>query len=113
MNISVDILMELYVDTLNNVGTNLLTLTDKEISHNVFEEFDIGAISFLHENSLLKLKENGQISEKIMRKSIELRDKFRELENTELWNVDSIKYSDEWQEILKLSDEIKLLLFKC
>ena len=110
MDITVKKLMELFVDTLNKVGANILTLNEKEIEYNIFEEFNIGAISFLHENSLLKLKENGLITEKVFCKSIELRCKYIELENTDLWNIDSVKSSIAWKEILDLSDEIKLLL---
>jgi hypothetical protein len=41
-------LMELYVDTLSKCGTYLLSEDDKVVEYNIFEEFDIGIISFFH-----------------------------------------------------------------
>ena len=110
MEIAVDKLMELYVDTLQKCGMHLLNNSDEDIEYFIFEEFDIGVISFLHENSLHKLKKANLITESISQKSQLLRCKFMALENTDLWNVVSVKSSQEWHEILKLSDEIKLLI---
>ena len=110
MSITENELMELFVDTLQKCGMHLLKLSDEYIGYYIFEEFDGGAVPFLHENSLIKLKEARLINETISQKSAELRSKFMALENTEQWNVDSVKNSKEWREILELSDEIKLML---
>ncbi|GBG07635.1 hypothetical protein PAT3040_02191 [Paenibacillus agaridevorans] len=44
--------MELFLDTLQN-GTYLLNADKTTIEYKIFEEFDIGAISFLHNNNLI------------------------------------------------------------
>ena len=105
-----DELMELYVDTLQKCGLHLLKMSDEYIGYYIFEEFDGGAISFLHENTLSKLKTANLINKKALQKSSELRSKFMKLQNTDLWDVDAVKNSNKWREILELSDEIKLLL---
>ena len=110
MEITVNKLMELFVDTLQKCGIHLLEMSDEYIGYYIFEEFDSGAISFLHESSLVKLKEAGLITESVSQKSAELRRKFIVLQNTDHWNVDSVKHSKEWREVLELSDEIKLLM---
>jgi len=110
MDITVNKLMELFVDTLQKCGMHLLEMSDEYIGYYIFEEFDSGAISFLHESSLLKLEKAGLITESISQKSAELRSKFMALQNTDQWNVDSVKCAKEWREILELSDEIKSLL---
>lgn len=110
MDISTEKLMELYVDTLKKCGINLLGLGDEDIEYNIFEEFDVGAISFLHDDTLSKLKKANLITEEISQKSSVLRSKFLRLHNTDLWNVYSVRNNKYWYEILKLSDEIKSLL---
>ncbi|MDR3091273.1 MAG: hypothetical protein LBU36_03605 [Clostridiales bacterium] len=105
-------LMELFVDTLQKCGTRLLEMSDEDVGYCIFEEFDIGSASFLHEDALLKLKEANLITEEISQKSIVLRNKFIEIQNTEQWNIQSVRESREWREILELSDEIKNLLPK-
>lgn len=110
MEISISKLMELFVDTLQKCGMHLLEMNDEHIGYNIFEEFDIGASSFLHKNTLAKLREAGLITEEIEQKCDELRKKYMRLQNTELWNVSSVKHSKAWHEVLKLSDEIKSLL---
>ena len=112
MEISINKLMEFYVDTLEKCGENLLEMSDEDIKYNIFEEFDVGAISFLHDNTLSKLKEANLITEEISQKSSVLRSKFLLLQNTDLWNVVSVRNSENWNEILKLSDEIKSLLYQ-
>lgn len=55
MDISIGKLFWFYVDTLERCGTFLLPMTDEEIGYNVFEEFDVGTVSFLHGNTLDRL----------------------------------------------------------
>ncbi len=110
MEIITNKLMEFYIDTLEKCGTYLLKMSDEDIEYIIFEEFDVGAISFLHDDTLAKLKEANLITEEISQKSSVLRSNFLLLQNTDLWNVDSVRNSENWNEILKLSDEIKLLL---
>ena len=100
----------MFVDTLQKCGINLLEMNDEDIGYYVFEEFDIGATSFLHDDTLSKLKEANLITETIAQKSAALREKFMKLQNTEQWNVKSVRCSKKWREVLELSDEIKSCL---
>jgi len=110
IEITVDKLMELYIDTLQKCGMQLLEMKDDYIGYCIFEEFDTGVISFLHNNTLSRLKQANLITETIAQKCTLLREKFMKLQNTELWNIKSVKHSQEWREILELSDEIRALL---
>lgn len=102
--------MELFVDTLQKCGMHLLEKDDAYIGYCIFEEFDTGAVSFLHNDTLQKLKTANLINENVSQKSSELRSKFMKLQNTDQWNVNSVKRSKAWREILELSDEIKSLM---
>jgi len=106
--ISMEKRFDLYMDTLEKCGTYYLS--DEMIGYYIFEEFDVGAISFLHENNMLVLVNDGVIDNDIYFKSQILRKKFMALQGTELWNIDSVKKSLEWKEILQLSDKIKELI---
>ena len=58
-------LFEHLVDTISWCSIDILTLPDDEIAYNLFEQFDIGAQSFLHENSLAFLLKDGLITDEI------------------------------------------------
>ena len=108
--ISIDRLMELYVDTINKCGTYLLSEDDVIIGYNIFEEFDTGVISFLHTDSLQKLNDAGLISNEIMYKSTDLRDLVHEIQQGDKWNINAVRNSTEWKKVLELADEIKIML---
>ncbi|MDR0469908.1 MAG: hypothetical protein LBH09_08045 [Peptococcaceae bacterium] len=110
MEISVDELMVFFVDTLQKCGLYLLEMNDEDIEYNIFEEFDVSATSFLHDNTLSKLKEADLINGNMSRKASELRSRFIELQDSDKWNVESVRHDKKWREILELSDEIKSLL---
>ncbi|MCL2086491.1 MAG: hypothetical protein FWH05_02710 [Oscillospiraceae bacterium] len=110
MNISLSNLMELYIDTLKKCSVDLLEACDEDIEYNIFEEFDIGVVSFLHERALSTLKNANLINEEIANKSMRLRNEFIGLQNSNLWNVYSVKNTSEWKQLLELSDEIKSLI---
>ena len=106
-NISVDNLFGLYIDTINHCGEFLLKSEDEEIGYRIFEEFDIGAISFLHEQNLKILVDEGMIDNATSDLSKELRAKFMKLQGSSIWGVEFVKTSKEWLEIMKLSDKIR------
>ena len=110
MSITINELIEFFVDTLQKCGMYLLEKNDEYIGYCIFEEFDSGATSFLHDDTLLRLKTANLINENVSQKCSELRSKFMKLQNTDHWNVDSVKFTKEWREILELSDEIKSLM---
>ena len=103
-------LMELYLDTIDKCGMYLLNSDNEVIEYNVFEEFDIGVVSFLHDDNLIRLKKAEIINDKILAKSCLLRDLVMKLQNGDKWNVGAVKNSTEWREILELADEIKVMI---
>ena len=99
-----------FLDTLSKSGIFVKKLSDTEIETYIFEDFIIGVISFMHTKNLQELKEYGIIDDKIMKMSLDLREKTMKLDNTDLWNVESVKQASVWLEILELSDDIKSLI---
>lgn len=98
--------------TIQECGSYLLTESDDTIKHNLFEEFSIDVISFLHEDTLNLFLDEGMIDEDILGKSIALRNSFMQLEkNVELLSVEAVRTFEEWKRLLRASDEIRKLLY--
>ena len=55
--------------TIQECGSYLLTESDDTIKHNLFEEFSIDVISFLHEDTLNLFWDEGMIDDDILEKS--------------------------------------------
>jgi hypothetical protein len=91
INRSTGILTELYIDTIQNCGMFLLKENDEVIKYAIFEEFDIGVVSFFHDDSLIKLLNAGLISYEEMKKSVELRKIVFELQQRDKWNLEALK----------------------
>lgn len=108
--ISLKKLMELYVDTLSKCGTYLLSEDDKVVEYNIFEEFDIGIISFFHIDNLQRLNDAGLISIDLVYRSSTLRELVMELQRSEEWNINAVRNSPKWMNVLDLADEIKKCL---
>ena len=108
----VQVLYEFFCETWNHCGGFLLECPDEDIEYSIFEEFDSDSISFLHVNTLIPLRLSGKITKGTFDMSVELSSKFRALEGTELWNVQAVRNSEKWLEVLELSDRIKDTL-KC
>ena len=98
---------ELFEEALSHCGKFILNLADEDIEYHIFEEFDGDCTPFLNKYNLNLLRQSGKITMEIVDMALELSSKFRVLENTKLWNVQSVKSSKEWLEILELSDYIK------
>ena len=103
-------LFELFINTLDHFGTFLLNAETEDIGWNVFEEFDGDSITFLHENTLNRLLDGEYISAEVYPLCQLLRKKFRELEGTDLWDVEAVRSAPEWYELLVLSDKIKSMV---
>lgn len=99
-----------FLDTLSKSGIFVKNLSDREIETYIFEDFIVGVISFMQTKNLQELKEYGIIDDKIMKMSLDLRERTIKLDNSELWNVESVKHSSVWLGILDLSDELKSLI---
>ena len=98
--------------TIQECGSYLLTESDDTIKHNLFEEFSIDVISFLHEDTLNLFLDEGMIDDDILEKSIALRNSFMQLEkNVELLSVEAVRTFEEWKRLLRASDEIRKLLY--
>ena len=84
--------------TIQECGSYLLTESDDTIKHNLFEEFSIDVISFLHEDTLNLFLDQGMIDDDILEKSIVLRNSFMQLEkNVELLSVEAVRTFEEWK----------------
>ena len=82
--------------TIQECGSYLLTESDDTIKHNLFEEFSIDVISFLHEDTLNLFLDEGMIDDDILEKSIVLRNSFMQLEkNVELLSVEAVRTFEE------------------
>lgn len=110
--ISLEKRYENYKKTIQECGSYLLTESDDIIKHNLFEEFSVDVISFLHEDTLNLFLDEGMIDDDILEKSIELRNSFMQLEkNVELLSVEAVRTFEEWERLLRTSDEIRKLLY--
>jgi len=99
-------LNDFFVDTIQRCTNDLLSKTDEVIECEILEEFDIGVISFLHENSLEQLFKNKYINENIKELSLKLREMYLSI-NEKKRNADSIRKDKQWHNIFKLADTIR------
>lgn len=105
--ITVGKLFELYLDTLDKCSESTRNLTDEMIEYNIFEEFIVGVTSFLANNSLNDLLDNGLIDEHIFADSVELRKLTLKLDGSNQWNVSAFRNAESWNDIIAMSDKIK------
>jgi hypothetical protein len=110
--ITIKELYDFFVDTLQSCGTHLLNTTDDEIEYEIFEQLDIGVVSFFHEDSLKWLHHSGFISSEIVEKGSEFRKKVYDIQTRQLWNINAVRNSQEWYALLSLADEIKTMIKK-
>ena len=66
--ISLEERYENFKKTIQECGSYLLTESDDTIKHNLFEEFSIDVISFLHEDTLNLFLDEGMIDDDILKK---------------------------------------------
>jgi hypothetical protein len=97
--ISVSKLNELYLDTVMRCTTDLLSRDDEEIGYQLFEEFDVGAQSFLHENSLVRLHHASFIDDEMFAISKEVRERWFALQKTSR-TIEEIRTNGEWRKLL-------------
>ena len=103
---------EFYLSSLKRCGFHLLELTNDEIYYQIFDEFATEYPASLSEYTLERLENEGRITSTIRELSKMLQERLLKVDNTLQWNVDSLRASKEWQEILYLSDEIKKLVYR-
>ena len=106
-DISVTELYELYLDTIARCTSELKSRSNEEIQHDLFEEFDVGAHTFLHEENLDKLRRAGYIDDEMLEISKQVREQWLALQNKS-WTIEEIRIKKEWREIFDLCDRLKL-----
>ena len=103
---------ERFVHTLEECGTFLINADDDTIERCIFEDFDIDVRCFLCDSELEFFTDCFMIYEDIRIKCVELRNKAVEaFENDNLRSINAVRASSEWREILKISDEIKSMIY--
>lgn len=100
-------------ETLNHCGLYLLKKSDDEIGYHIFEEFDIGVRISCTDDMLTLLCENGFIDDKMKMESMELRKLFCEIQiqESQLWNIESLRKHPRWKKIMELADLIKSQIY--
>jgi len=104
--IPVSELYELYLDTVGRCTSDLRNRTDEDVAYELFEQFDVGAWSFLHDDSLEKLRHAGYIDDEMVGASKQLRERWLALQN-QSWTIEEIRTRKEWQELFDLCDRLK------
>lgn len=97
-------------ETFNCFGTFLLKQNDNDIEYLVFEEFITYVVSFLHKETLNPLLEAGLINKNVYDLSSKLREEVIKLDCGSLWNIESVKTSKTWYDLMVLSDTIKSMI---
>jgi hypothetical protein len=100
-------LYEFYLDTIERCTSEVRNLIDADIEYNLFEEFDVGVHSFLHEDNLAKVRDAGFIDDEMFEVSKEVRVRWLALQK-DSWTTEEIKKNKEWQELFELCDRLKL-----
>src|SRR6267378_4316655 len=100
-------LYDFYRDTVGRCTSEVRNLTDEEIEYNLFEDFDVGAHSFLHDDNLTKLWEGGLIDNEMLAISRKVRERWLTLQKRS-WSIEEVKTKKEWQELFELCDRLKL-----
>jgi hypothetical protein len=105
-DITVGELYALYLDTIERCTTELRNRSDEDIRYELFEQFDVGAQSFLHDDSLVRLRDSGYIDNEMVALSQEVRKRWFVLQPRP-WTVEEIRTRHEWQELFELCDRLK------
>lgn len=104
--ISPEELYSLYKDTLYKCQSKIFNYADDIVETMVFEDFVIGATSFLHDDSLNTLINNHLIDKKKYDLSREIRALFFEIEDHGELTMDCLRgQSEKWKHLTSLVDE--------
>lgn len=106
--LSIEERYDLFKNTLEECGSNILLERDDMIEYKLFEEFAVDAVSFLHENMLDALLNDGLIDDDIYEKCKKLRESYLSMQlDSSLRTASSVKESSEWKKFMQLSDDIR------
>jgi len=103
--VAIEDLYAFYVDTIGRCTSKLLDRSDEEIQYDLLEEFDIGATSFLHGNTLATLYDARLIDDETVRISKEVRSKWLDLQSRSC-SIAEIKVRNDWRELFGLCDQL-------
>ena len=87
---STEQLYDFYIDTIGRCTSELRNLTNEEIEYNLFEEFDVGVHSFLHDDNLAKLRDGGFIDNETLALYREVRQRWLALQKPS-WSIEEVK----------------------
>src|SRR5262245_23298553 len=112
--ITMDGLYDLFCDTVCRCTSDVLALSEEDVFYNIFEQFDVGAISFLHVDSLNRLRNAGWIDDGIVEMSKEIRrrwfcllERYQSSDERQNLTLERVKGDDEWRELFRLCDSLK------
>src|SRR6266699_5507498 len=92
--------------TLASCSSKILNDSDELVSRHIFEEFDVGATSFLHPSSLQRLLEAGYVDNEIKELCATLRaEALSAIQNHR--SVAAVRTEPSWRGVIELSDRIK------
>ena len=103
--VSIDKLFDLYLDTIARCRFDLDERSPAEVEYDLFEEFDVGATSFLHDDALRRLHEAGYIDREAQQWSRELRRQWLELQQSSR-NIEDIKTDGRWRVLFELAERL-------
>jgi hypothetical protein len=106
--ISQEQLYELYLDTVRRCTSDLRNQSDEDIQYQLFEQFDVGAHTFLHEQNLEKLRLGGWIDSEMLLLSKEIRRRWLKLQEVS-WTIEDIRTKSEWRELFELCDRVSAM----
>jgi hypothetical protein len=104
--ISARTLFCLYRDTVARATSAILSKSDDEIAYDLFEEFDVGTHSFLHDESLARLHRAGLLSADGVSLSRQLRARWLALQEDHDWSIAEIRTHPAWQDLFAPGDAI-------
>lgn len=102
-------LFDLLVDTAKRCSSAVISLSDEELEYNLFEEFDVGVRSFLHDDSVSRLVEAGMLSNEAIPICHSIRGKWIELDMRN-WTIAEIRVHPDWKHIHSACDTLLELL---
>src|SRR5690348_6470757 len=87
-------------DTLGWCTSAVRSKDDEELLYDLYEQFDIGATSSLHDSTLSRLHRDGYIDDEMVVLSRQARQLWFFLSSRE-WSIPAIKSDPEWQTLFR------------